>query len=115
MPKFRIYHNPRCSKSRMNLELLNQYGIEPDIVEYLHEPISVEDLRIIITALECTPNDIVRKKETDYREAGLSETSTDDEILFAIVEHPKLLERPIVVCGSKARIGRPQENVLQLL
>lgn len=115
MANITIYHNPRCSKSRRTLELLRRNGVEPDIVEYLKDPVSLEGLRRLLKALKCPASALVRSQEAEYAEAGLDADSADDSILDAIVQYPKLLERPIVVKGDRAVMGRPPENVLDLL
>lgn len=109
-----IYHNPRCSKSRQTLALLREAGIEPRIVEYLAEPPDAERVRELFRLTGLPPGDLVRKKESAYREAGLSKDSTAEEIARAIAEHPILLERPIVVRGDRAVLGRPPEAVRAL-
>ena len=113
--KARIYHNPRCSKSRETLALLRENDFEPDVVLYLEAPPSERELRTLIEMLGVSPHDLLRTKEAPYVELGLSQASSADEIVAAIVKHPVLLERPIVVVGDKAVIGRPPERVLTLL
>lgn len=116
MPDTLIYHNPRCSKSRQTLELLRAQGVEPEIREYLKQPPSAEELQAIIKALGITPRQLLRSKEAEYLEAGLDDaTLTDAQIIAAMVNQPKLIERPIVMCGDQARIGRPPETVLEIL
>lgn len=111
-----IYHNPRCSKSRQTLQLLNDNGIEPEIVEYLKNPPSEEALSAILQLLELEPRDLMRKNEAPYKELNLAnEVLTRDELIAAMVQHPILIERPIVVSGDKAVIGRPPENVLEVI
>ena len=111
-----IYYNPRCSKSRATLELLRQNGIEPEIIEYMEDPPDMVTLRKLIKMLGVTPREIMRRHEPVFKEAGLDDpTFTDDELLEAISQCPSLLERPIVVNGNKAAMGRPPENVLDIL
>ncbi|MFV0575560.1 MAG: arsenate reductase (glutaredoxin) [Vibrio sp.] len=112
-----IYHNPRCSKSRQTLELLTEKGIEPEIVKYLDEAPSVETLKTLYKQLGLSNvRDMMRTKEDDYKALNLGDASVTDEALFeAMVSHPKLLERPIVVANGKARHGRPPEQVLEIL
>ncbi|ODR97509.1 arsenate reductase [Methyloceanibacter stevinii] len=111
-----IYHNPRCSKSRQTLALIEERGVEPVIVEYLKTPPSAADLKAILKKLGFKPQDIVRTKEARYAELGLKERSvTDDELLALLADNPILIERPIVVTGNKAAIGRPPEKVLAIL
>lgn len=113
---FTIYHNPRCSKSRQTLALLTEYNIDPEVVEYLKTPLSKQELKAVAKMLKLRPIEMMRTKESIFKERGLSKESTDDELLDAIVEHPILLERPIVVRDNKkAAMGRPPENVLDLL
>ena len=111
-----LFHNPRCSKSRAALELLRSRGVEPVIVEYLKEPPSVATLREVVDKLGIGPAELVRTKEAVFREIGLESKLDDDEaVLSALNEHPILIERPIALRGSRARIGRPPEKVLELL
>jgi arsenate reductase (glutaredoxin) len=111
-----IYHNPRCTKSRETLALLKQHGIEPRVIEYLKAPPSALELKGIVKKLGLKPRDIVRDTEPCYAELGLKRRDvTDNELLALIVANPILLQRPIVVNGNKAAIGRPPENVLKIL
>jgi len=112
-----IYHNPRCSKSRQTLQLLEEKGIEPEIIKYLEQTPSVEQLKTLYSQLELSAvRDMMRTKEAVYKELGLSDSNLSDEELFkAMAENPKLIERPIVVANGKAKHGRPPEQVLQLL
>lgn len=111
-----IYHNPRCSKSRQTLELLRSHGIEPAIIEYLKTPPSADELKAVIKALGISPRDLLRKGEAIYKELGLQDGNPSDEALIqTMVTHPVLIERPIVIRGEKAAIGRPPENVLTLI
>lgn len=111
-----IYHNPRCSKSRATLQLLEQRGITPLVVEYLNQPPTAEQLRQILDLLSKTPREIMRRKEAEYLANNLDDSDlSDDELIAAITENPKLLERPIVLANGKAAIGRPPEDVLDIL
>lgn len=111
-----IYHNPRCSKSRQTLALLEENGIKPDIVLYLDTPPDRETLKGLLEKLGLAPRELLRKGEQDYKDRGLADTSlSDDAIIDAMIEAPKLIERPIVVQGKKAVLGRPPENVLALI
>jgi arsenate reductase len=111
-----IYHNPRCSKSRQTLQLLQERGVEPTIVEYLEEPPSAGELKSILKKLGLRPRDLLRQGEARYAELGLKERDLSDDALIALmVENPILIERPIVVTGSKAAIGRPPEKILEIL
>jgi arsenate reductase len=111
-----IYHNPRCSKSRQTLSLLQERGIEPEIVLYLESPPDANTLNKLLKKLGKTPRELVRKGEEEYKALGLGNPDIDDsELIAAMVAHPKLIERPIVVNGEKAALGRPPENVLDIL
>jgi arsenate reductase len=111
-----IYHNPRCSKSRQTLQLIEDRGIQPRIIEYLKTPPSAEELKKILKSLGVAPRDLMRRKEAAYKEAGLDDPAlTDDELIRTMVAHPVLIERPIVINGGKAAVGRPPENVLSIL
>ena len=111
-----IYHNPRCSKSRATLALLEERGLDPKIVEYLKKPPSAAELKAILKKLGLKPRDIVRSCEPRYAELGLKERDLDDHALIALMAaNPILIERPIVVSGGKAAIGRPPEKVLEIL
>ena len=112
----KIYHNPRCSKSRQALELLRERGVEPEVVEYLKTPPDEATLARLLKQLGLGPRDLLRTKEPDYKASGLDDPTLDDAALIrAMVEHPKLIERPIVVQGKRAVLGRPPERVLELL
>lgn len=116
---FTLYHNPRCSKSRATLALLQEHGVEPVVVEYLKTPPSASELKSLLSKLKLKPGDLVRKGEDVYKEIFGGNLSTsgpsDAELIAAMVKHPVLIERPIVVKGDRAAIGRPPENVLSLL
>ena len=111
----KIYHNPRCTKSRQSLALLRENNAEPEVIEYLKMPPTAPVLHDLLKKLGLTAHEILRTKEAEYTAAGLSPESTEAEILTAIVANPVLLERPIIVIGTRAVIGRPPENVLALL
>lgn len=111
-----ILHNPRCSKSRQTLQLLHDRGIRPTIVEYLREPPSVDELADLLELLDLTPREMMRRKEAIFGVLGLDATELDDaRLIEAMHRHPILIERPIVITGRKAAIGRPPENVLTIL
>jgi arsenate reductase len=110
-----IYHNPRCGKSRSALALLEEKGLQPHIIEYLTTPPAKEELRAILRKLGMKPEQIVRKGEGVYKQKFAGKALTDEQWLDALVKHPILIERPIVVKGDRAVIGRPPENVLVLL
>ena len=116
MHAIKIYHNPNCSKSRASLALLEENDIKPEIVYYLETPPTSDELKALLHKLNMNIRDILRKSEDEYDELGLDNESLSDEILFDFVtRHPKLLQRPIVVKGDLAIIGRPPENVLSLI
>jgi len=112
----RIFHNPRCSKSRQTLELLTERGIEPEIIRYLETPPTEQQLEDILAALNLSPRDLMRTGEKEYKEQGLDDPGlTREQLLAAMVATPKLIERPIVLANGKAALGRPPENVLSIL
>ena len=112
----KIYHNPRCGKSRQTLQLLQEQGIEPEIIEYLKTPPSTEELNDILQKLGMEPRDLMRKKEAEYKANGLDDQTLDRQTLISgMVKHPMLIERPIVLANDKAAIGRPPEAVLSIL
>lgn len=116
MNSFRIYHNPHCSKSRQTLELLQASGIEPEIILYLKTPPNADELANMLNKLGMTARDIIRTGEDEYKEQNLKNPDLSDvDLLAAMVAFPKLMERPIVVKGNKAILGRPPENVLTLI
>jgi arsenate reductase len=110
----RIYHNPRCSKSRATLALLEERGIEPEIVEYLKTPPDAERLKALLRKLGISAADLIRKNEKEWKEAGLAADADEDALIELMARHPILIERPIVEVGDRARIGRPPERVLEL-
>lgn len=111
-----IYHNPRCSKSRQTLKLLQERGIEPRVIQYLKDPPDEHTLARILGMLDMDPVDLIRKKEGVYEELNLEEKKADPNVLIkAMVKHPILIERPIVIKGDRARLGRPPEDVLEIL
>jgi len=111
-----IYHNPRCSKSRETLKLIAARGLKPKVIEYLRTPPSATELKAILKKLGVKPQDIVRKSEPLYAELGIKDRVLDDDALIALmVANPILIERPIVLSGGRAAIGRPPENVLKIL
>ena len=116
MSDFIIYHNPRCSKSRQTLEILNQQDVDTEIVLYLENPPSAEEVATILQKLGLSSRDIIRKGEEEYKLLNIKDQSlTENELITFMSENPKLIERPIVVKDDKAIIGRPPENVLSLL
>ena len=116
MNKITIYHNPRCSKSRQTLALLEEHDVDPEIILYLETPPNARDLKALLDKLGITPRDLLRTSESEYKEMKLANKDLPDEDLIdAMVKAPKLIQRPIVVKGNKAVLGRPPENVLSLL
>ena len=112
----KIYHNPRCSKSRATLAILEEAGKSPEIIHYLETPLNPDELKEILKKLGLAPRDIIRKGEAIYKELGLAdETINDDQLIKAMSEHPILIERPIVINGKKGKLGRPPEAVLDIL
>ncbi len=111
-----IYHNPRCSKSRQTLQLLQDQGIEPTIRLYLEDSPSAQELKSVLEKLAISPRELLRKGEDAYKENQLSNKELSDSALIkAMVEFPKLIERPIVMKGNRAKLGRPPEQVLDIL
>ncbi len=111
-----IYHNPRCGKSRQTLQLLKERGVEPEVIEYLKTPPNAEELDDILQKLGMEPRELMRKKEAEYKANGLDDAALDRAALIAgMVDHPILIERPIVISNGKAAIGRPPETVLTIL
>lgn len=113
----KIYHNPRCSKSRETLNLLKSNGIDPEVVLYLETPPDAQTIRQLLKMLNMgSARDLMRQKEDLYKSLNLNDTSlTEDRLIHAMVDNPKLIERPIVVANGKARIGRPPEDVLGIV
>ncbi|MDA8729837.1 arsenate reductase (glutaredoxin) [Alphaproteobacteria bacterium] len=111
-----IYHNPRCSKSRQTLEIIRSKGVEPEIVLYLEDVPSADDIADVLRMLDMKPMDIIRKNEAEFKEhfAGADEL-TDEQLIDLMRLYPKVIERPIVVNKGKAVIGRPPENVIKIL
>jgi len=110
----KIYHNPRCSKSRQTLSIIKEKGVEPEIVKYLDDPPSAGELKQLIRLLGIEPVELVRKTEAVYKEEYKGKELDDDEWIEAMAAHPKLIQRPIVVEGERAVVGRPPENVNEL-
>lgn len=117
MSDVQIYHNPRCSKSRETLALIEAQGVEPQVVLYLETPPDAATLQGLVKQLGFTSaRQLMRKKEAEYKAAGLDNPAlTEEQLLTAMVAQPKLIERPIVVAGGRARLGRPPEQVLDIL
>ena len=111
----KIYHNPRCSKSRQTLSLLNENGLEPEIVEYLKNVPSENEIKELLNLLNISAGHLLRKGEQDYKDHVKGKDLSEDQIIKLMTVYPKLIERPIVVNNKKAAIGRPPENVLNIL
>ncbi len=111
-----MFHNPRCSKSRQTLELLNENGVHPEIVKYLENPPTIEELKEILDMLGIGPRELMRKGEAEYKAQGLAdENLSDEELITAMVKTPRLIERPIVIKNGRAALGRPPVSVLDIL
>jgi len=115
MANVTIWHNPRCSKSRNSLALLEEKGIEVEVVKYLDTPPTKEELKTLLSQLGMSARELMRTKEDVYKELGLKEVEDEEKLIEAMVANPKLIERPIVIKEGKAVIGRPIENVVELL
>ncbi len=111
----KIYHNNRCSKSRCGLQLLKDSGQEFEIIDYLKNPLSEKEIKELLKKLDFTPIQLVRKNEAIWKENYKNKNLTDSDIIKAMATHPKLIERPIVIKGNKAVIGRPPENITDLI
>jgi arsenate reductase len=111
-----MYHNPRCSKSRQTLDLLKNQGIEPEIVAYLEQPPDAATLERLLQLLGMEPRELMRTGEQEYQDLGLDDASLSrKQLIEAMAAHPRLMQRPIVVNGDRARVGRPPESVLEIL
>ena len=115
MSEFTIYHNPRCSKSRNTLALLQENGIEPQVILYLETAPDETEIAALLDKLGISAAQLVRRGEEAYKTSGLGAASSDAELISAMARHPRLIERPVVVCGDRAVLGRPPENVLALI
>ncbi len=112
----KIFHNPRCSKSRQTLQLLQEQGIEPEIIDYLNNPPTADELDDILQKLSMDPRELMRKNESEYKSTGMNNPDLSrDELIKGMVSTPRLIERPIVLTNEKAAIGRPPEGVLAIL
>ena len=111
----KILHNPRCRKSREGLKILEDSGQDFTIVEYLKEPLTKEELTDVLSKLDMNAMDLVRKNEKEWKENFKGQEMSEEEVVAAMVAHPKLIERPIVISGDRAVVGRPPENINQLL
>ena len=110
-----LYHNPRCSKSRQALQLLQDQGCDTTIIDYLTQPLSAQELQLLLQQLQCPAQALLRCNEPEYTIAGLHSDSDQSEILAAIAQYPKLMQRPIVVCEQKAVIARPPAQLMEIL
>lgn len=116
MSNLKIYHNPRCSKSRKTLEIIEQKGFKPEVIKYLDTPPTAEEIKTVLGLLNMQPRDLMRKGESQYKENNLSSPGlTKDELIKYMLDFPKIIERPIVLNNNKAVIGRPPESVLDIL
>jgi len=112
----KIYHNPRCSKSRQTLQLLEEKGVQADVIEYLKTPPTADELDSILNLLDLQPRELMRTKEAEYKATGMDNSDLSrSELIAGMVATPKLIERPIVLANGKAAIGRPPEDVLAIL
>lgn len=112
----KIFHNPRCSKSRLAMELLSEKGIQPDVVEYLQTPPDKQELENILNMLRIEPRQLMRTHESEYKDNNLADESLSrDQLIKAMIKFPILIERPIVISNGKAAIGRPTETILEIL
>ena len=115
MSKVKIWHNPRCSKSRNTVALLDEKGVDAEVIKYLDTPPSRDEIVEVLGMLNLSARELMRTKEDIYKELGLKDVSDEDKLIDAMVQNPKLIERPIVIKDGKAAIGRPIENIIELL
>ena len=115
MKNVKIWHNPRCSKSRNAVALLEEQGVDAEVVKYLERPPSKDEITEVLKMLGISARELMRTKEDIYKELGLKDVSDEDALIDAMVAHPKLIERPIVIKDGKAAIGRPIENIVEIL
>tara|TARA_B100001173_G_C15753000_1_gene447689 strand:+ start:78 stop:434 length:357 start_codon:yes stop_codon:yes gene_type:complete len=116
MSNVKIYHNPRCSKSRQALQIIKGHGVEPKVIEYLKEPLCKGDLKNIAKSLGVRPKEFVRKNEAEFKDNNLAaKLEKDDDLFEAMAKFPKIMERPIIISDLGAVIGRPPENALKVL
>ena len=114
--KVQILHNPRCSKSRTTLQLLQENGVEPEIILYLDTPPNADQLASILKKLNMSPRELMRKGQSEYKEMGLDDKQlSDEQLIAAMLKAPILIERPIVLANGRVAIGRPPESVLEIL
>ncbi len=115
MSSYTIWHNPRCSKSRQTLGILEEKGAQTDVVKYLEDTPSVEEIKEVLKKLNISARELMRTKEDEYKALGLKDEMDEQKLIEAMASHPKLIERPVVIRGDKAVLGRPPEKVLELL
>ena len=116
MSNVKIYHNPRCSKSRQALQIIKDYGVEPEVIEYLKEPLDRSELENIAKRLGLRPKEFVRKNEAEFKDNNLAgKLEKDSDLIEAMAKFPKIMERPLVISDLGAVVGRPPENVLKVL
>lgn len=115
MSDIKIYHNPRCSKSRQTLEIIQNQGFEPEIVKYLVDTPAKQEIEFVLSKLNLKPRELMRKGEAEYKQYFTDETLTDEELITLMHRYPKVIERPIVINNEKVAIGRPPESVLEIL
>ena len=115
MANVTIWHNPRCSKSRNAVALLEEQGIEAEVVKYLDTPPNKDEIKAVLKMLGITARELMRTKETLYKELGLKDVTDEEKLIDAMVQNPKLIERPVVIKEGRAAIGRPIENIIELL
>lgn len=111
----KFYHNNRCKTSREALDMLKLKGHDPEVVEYMKEPLTQNELSEIVQKLDMSPEDLIRKNEATWKEEFADKELTHDELVLAMIEHPRLMQRPILVNGDKAAVGRPKENLLEIV
>ncbi len=113
--KPKLYHNPRCSKSRQALALIREHGIDVDVVEYMKSPLPRAQMQELLRKLGFGPRDLIRKFEAEFKSAGVTDETSDDELLDLMLAHPKIIQRPVIEVGEQALVGRPPERILELL
>jgi len=113
--KPKIYHNPRCSKSRQALALIREHDIDVDVVEYMNSPLSRSELQELLHKLGFGPRDLIRKFEAEFKLAAVTDETPDDALLDLMLAHPRIIQRPVIEVGNQALVGRPPERVLDLL
>ncbi|MBU0631913.1 arsenate reductase (glutaredoxin) [bacterium] len=113
--KLTIWHNPKCSKSREALEILNEKGVDAEVVKYLETTPTKEEIKEVLAKLNISARELMRTKEDVYKELGLKDVSDEEKLIEAMVQNPKLIERPVVITDNKAVIGRPPEKILEIL